>query len=152
MKTLDFQKLLFKAAYYSMIVDGEIHQSEKSELLNMVSSTAYFLDFDYINEFAHIEGEIETLGISTITGFIDEIKRASLTEHQKIILFEVLFRIIEADEKIEDNEKRLVYQLNQVLGLPEHMLLAKFPKHIEWLSAYDQLSGNINFNSNISLD
>jgi uncharacterized tellurite resistance protein B-like protein len=131
MKAHDFQKLLFKSAVSIMAADGEIHETEVAELKTLVSESAYFLDFEFDAALNENLSLIKSDGKDSINSFLKDLAISELNKHQQLILVEVLFRIIDADNKIEENEIVLFQKIKTKLNITDEELILKFPKRAD---------------------
>lgn len=132
MKTSEFQKLLFKSAVTMMAIDGEIHDSEKSELVNIVNQTPYFLDFEIEAKLNESLTEISSQGSEAINELLQKISNSGLDEKQELILIDVVLRVLDADKSVEKNEVTFLKRLISRLHVNEETLISRFPRHVQY--------------------
>jgi uncharacterized tellurite resistance protein B-like protein len=114
-----------------MAADGEIHEKEITELKSFVSESAYFLDFDFEPALKENLSSVRSHGKDSINGLLKDLTLFDLNKHQQLILVEVLFRIMDADHKIEENEIVLFQKIKTKLNIPDEELILKFPKRAD---------------------
>ena len=151
MKTNDFQKLLFQSAVSVMAIDGEIHDKEIEEIKSIVKSTAYFLDFEFEKELENNIINIKQKGKEAINQYLITLSDSQLNEKQEVILIEVLLRIMEADEKFEDNEVKFLHMVKSKLKTTEEVLVMKFPKQIDHLIDFNNYGSFSSFESDLTI-
>ncbi|MBO9204204.1 MULTISPECIES: TerB family tellurite resistance protein [Niastella] len=132
MKSEIFQQLLFRTAVTTIAVDGEIHEAEMEEVKSIIKNTAYFLDFEYDLTLKEIIGEINTKGKEAINSFLSSLPESEMSEQQKIILLDVILRMIEADKGVHPNEVQFLQLVKARIKLSEELLIIKFPKQIDY--------------------
>lgn len=154
MKTQPFQSLLLRTAVVCMGVDGEIHQSEITVLKKVIKQSAYFLDFAYEDELQGYIDRLKKEGKGEIENYLSFLCSCDLEAKQKIILFEVLLKIVDADEHVHQNELYLLDQIRNAIRVDETELLLHFPRHLNYLLDFEARSQELNLSfisdSNIS--
>jgi uncharacterized tellurite resistance protein B-like protein len=133
MKPAEFQKFLFRSAVTTIAVDGEIHNSEIEEIKLLVNSTAYFLDFEYEHVLKEITTDINSKGKKSVNEYLISLAESELSEQQKIILIDVILRMIEADKSVHPNEIQFLHLVKAKIKISEELLLIKFPRQIDYL-------------------
>jgi uncharacterized tellurite resistance protein B-like protein len=125
-KNKEFQKLLFRTAFCVMACDGEIHQDEIDELTKMDKSTQYFLDVDFTEELKELIISLQQKGKHLISEIANEIKNQRLNTVQELLLLEIVLRMIYADGKVDENEKKLFHLLRSKLNLYDETIKERF--------------------------
>lgn len=133
MKSAKFQQLLFRTAVTTIAVDGEVHETEIEEVKSIVKNTAYFLDFEYDQALKEIIQEINENGKEAINSFLSALPESEMSEQQKIILMDVILRMIEADNGVHPNEVKFLQLVKARINMSEELLLIKFPKQVDFL-------------------
>lgn len=151
MRTNDFQKLLFQSAVSAMAVDGEIHDKEIEEIKSIVKSTAYFLDFEFEKELNENINNIKKHGKEAINQYLLLLSSSQLNENQEVILIEVLLRMMEADNKIEDNEVKFLHMVKSKLKISAVDLVVKFPKQVDYLMDFSNFGSISSFENDITI-
>lgn len=149
MRSEEFQKILLKAAVSSIACDGHIDDREIQELKQIADNEIYFIGFDYtdlLNE--HLE-YIKCNGIIAINELLDELGNSNLNPNQKLLLLEVVIRIIEADKKIEQIEIKFLQLIKTRLNLTDELVITKFPRYINYLLNFENEPFNFDFSKHI---
>lgn len=128
---MQFDKILFTSAVIAMACDGEIHENEISEIKTLVKETPYFGDIDCEEELKCIIAKIREDHISLMQELYKTFQEANLSKAQKMLLMEVLLRIIYADKRIDDNELNYFHEIKRRLYLTDHDLLLSFPSYVD---------------------
>jgi len=133
MKNTDFKDFLFRSAVMAMACDGDISDEEVNEIKNIVANEIYFMGYDFEEPLKSNIENIKANGKGTINLYLQEIGTNNLTEHQEILLIEVLLRIIEADNNVQTSELKFLQMAKAKLKVDEQTLIVKFPKQIDHL-------------------
>jgi uncharacterized tellurite resistance protein B-like protein len=144
MKTEAFQQLLLKSAVSVMACDGSIDTSEVEEIRKIADNEIYFMGFEYEQLLTDNLNHLKQNGNDSIKAYFSELENASLSKSQGYLLFEVLIRVVESDQVIDETEKRFLNLVKVKLDLSEEELLERFPTKMNYL---------LNFNtSNLSME
>jgi uncharacterized tellurite resistance protein B-like protein len=152
MKSAEFQKFLFRSAVTTIAVDGEIHNSEIEEIKSIVNSTAYFLDFEYEQVLKEIITDISLKGKEAVNEYLITLSESDLSEQQKIILLEVVLRMIEADKGVHPNEIQFLHLVKAKIKLSEELIFIKFPKQIDYLLEKNDYGENDIFDAELKFN
>jgi uncharacterized tellurite resistance protein B-like protein len=152
MKPAEFQKFLFRSAVTTIAVDGEIHNSEIEEIKLLVNSTAYFLDFEYEHVLKEITTDINSKGKKSVNEYLISLAESELSEQQKIILIDVILRMIEADKSVHPNEIQFLHLVKAKIKISEELLLIKFPRQIDYLLEKNDYGENDIFDAELKLN
>ena len=128
MDKIAFKKLLFKVAFCSMACDGHIDEREIEEMKLMDLNTSYFHDIDLSEELAALISELETVGAKIIEELFNSLRSVKLNPIQELLILEVALRIINADEKHDDNEAKFVNLLRAKLEIHDELIIDRFGK------------------------
>ena len=129
----EFKKILFEAAFFVMACDGEIHVKEIAEIKEMAENSIYF---DGINHKEEIDKHItifKNKGEQALLDFFKKISDINFEAVEEEHLINVLVKIIEADEKVDDNEVQFLFNLRKNLKISDTEIIIKFPKYIGFL-------------------
>ena len=132
MSQLDFTRLLFRAAFCVMACDGEIDDREIEELRLINEKTRYFAGLDLEAEIQNMLGELRCMGRRFVQNLFRAIEVMELNVVQELRLLEVCTRIVNADEKVEENEVRFLRCLRQELAVHDELVVQRFGR-IEYL-------------------
>lgn len=151
MKNTDFKTFLFKSAVMAMACDGEIADEEVTEIKNIVANEIYFMGYEYEEPLKSNIEYIKTNGKNAINQYLQEIVTNDLNENQEILLIEVLLRIIQADDKVEESELKFLQMVKSKLKTDEQTLIVKFPNQINYLMDFNNYGLHKEFSNEISL-
>jgi len=126
MNRIEFKHLLFNVAFCAMTCDGEIDDREIEELKLIDTNTTYFKDTDLSEELSVMISAIRKSGQQVINDLFIELMEAHLTTVQELLILEVALRIINADEKIEENEKWFFRILRSKLRVHNEIIIDRF--------------------------
>ncbi len=153
MENISFDRVLFKTAFAVMACDGEIHRNEISLFKNIAKTNPYFLNLDFENELKSVVDDIKSQGINYIENYLKVLQKFEIKEKQKLLLVEVILKIIEADKKIDDNELKFLNTVTSILNLNEQFLIMKFPKHLNYFLDMSKFGDNLEFkNGNTKIE
>lgn len=151
MKNSEFKDFLFRSAVIAMACDGNIAEEEINEIKNIVANEIYFMGYEFEEP---LQKNIETIkinGKNAVNQFLQEITTKDLSEHQELLLIEVLLKIIQADSKVEENELKFLHLAKSKLKTDEQTLIVKFPHQIDYLMDFNNYGLHEEFTSDISL-
>lgn len=129
----EFKKILFQAAFTVMACDGEIHDSEISVIEKMVENSIYFDGINYNEELNKHISHFKTKGGEAVKAFFNLLSKTELDMIEEEHLINVLLKVVEADEKIDDSELHFLHNVRQHLNISDTSIIIKFPKHINLL-------------------
>ena len=133
MKNQEFKDFLFRSAIMAMACDGDIVDTEIEEIKSIVANEIYFMGYDFEIPLKNSIVDIKTKGKASINQYLQDLEAVSFSEHQKILLIEVLLRIIEADDDVKSGEIKFLQMVKAKLNVDQQTLIVKFPKQIEHL-------------------
>lgn len=163
MESIDFKNILFKSAMCMMASDGEIHESECKEIKDLIEDTQYFTGIESEKVFADYIKDIQNRGRIVIDEFISTISESDINIVQKLLMLEVLLRIIHADNNIDKSEIAFLHNVRTKLKIHEELIKERFGT-IELLEDGDKVdaiqstpkdenaSFNIKLTGNISIE
>lgn len=138
MENLEFKKILFKTAFCVMACDGHIDDLEIEEMRKIDTNTSYFKNVDLSDELNELIEEIKTKGKTIVLDLFQTLRTTKLTMVQELLIIEVAFRIINADNKVDENEIKFFNLLRSKLEVDNEILRDRFG-NIPYLS-------NMNYN------
>jgi len=138
MKELKFEKLLFNTAVCVMACDGQIHESEVNELKLIGEKTPYFKELDYENELSKIMSDIKK-NKNIMKLYFNTLKEAELSPVQELLILEVVLRMMYADNRIDENEIKLVKLIKGYLKIPDQIIFERFGKIDFLIKGYDEI-------------
>lgn len=122
----EFKKILFKVAFCTMACDGHIDNREIEELRLMDKNTSFFEAVDLSDELKELVSELKGKGNKVIEELFSSLKKASLNPIQELLVLEVALRIINADEKHDENEVKFIHLLRSKLALHDETINDRF--------------------------
>ena len=122
----EFKKLLFKVAFCTMVCDGHIDESEIDEMKMMDKNTTFFHDIDLSEELSELISELGKKGTQVINDVFKTLKDSILNPIQELIILEVALRIINADDKHDENEIKFIHFLRAQLKLHDEEIVGRF--------------------------
>ena len=150
MRTSDFQPLLLRTAVTALACDGNVDQSEVDAVKQMAENEIYFLGYEYQQPFDVFLGTIKTKGRVAVEEYLSELQQAPLNERQKLLVVEVLIRVMDADDQWAKNEKAFLHMAIGQMQIPLEDLIAGFPKHADVLSNDHSVSFDDSFHGVLS--
>lgn len=124
--TESFQRLLFRTAFCLMACDGDIDEREVLEMRKMNESGAYFRGIDLSDELDELLRDLKEKGRKIVQELFDTLKGVELNFVQELLLLEISFRIINADERVDENEIKFVRYLRSKLCVYDEIILDRF--------------------------
>lgn len=121
-----FKKILFKTAFCCMICDGNIDDNEIAELKKMNTETTYFGNIDLSDDLELLLLDFKQKNVKVINELFNELRELKLNPIQELLLLEVVLRMIYADKRIDDNERRFIRLLRGRLSVYDEILRDRF--------------------------
>jgi len=104
MEQKEFQKLLLETVICSIACDGDIDDREIAELHKMINHAQYFKGLE-VNDFLdEMIKSVKSDGRTFLGDYFKQLKETKLSPMQELLVLEVVLRIIQADERLDDNE------------------------------------------------
>jgi uncharacterized tellurite resistance protein B-like protein len=121
-----FQKLLLRSTVAVMACDGEIHQSEMNEIRDIVLQAPFFKNINAEQSLVEIINDINTDSRKFFQSFLHDTKSEDMTTMQKLLLFEVMLRMVNADQRIHENEIYFLKIAKSTLHIHDDLLIKRF--------------------------
>ncbi len=122
----DFQRLLFRTAFCLMACDGHIDEREVNEIKLMNKSSAYFNGIDLTDELEELLSDLKARGKHIVDELFDTLKKLDASIVQELLILEVSFRLVHADEKVDENEKKFLRFLRSKLKVQDEVIRDRF--------------------------
>lgn len=122
----EFKRLLFKIAFCTMGCDGDIDDLEIDEMKEIDKNTTFFSDIDLSKELEELIIEFKQKGALLVSELFEELNRTELNPVQELIILEVALRLINADGKQDENEKRFAQHLRAHLKVHDEEIFERF--------------------------
>jgi hypothetical protein len=126
MEKNEFKKILFKVAFCTMACDGNIDDREVEELKLMIKQTSFFEAIDLSEELEQLIKDLKYKGTKVIEELFSILKQTNLNPIQELLVLEVALRIINADEKHDENEVKFIHLLRSKLQLHDETINDRF--------------------------
>ena len=126
MDKIEFKKLLFKVAFCTMACDGHIDKREIEEMKIMDKETSFFEAIDLSSELTQLIKALDEKGTKVIGELFVSLKNEDLNTIQELLILEVALRIINADEKHDENEIKFIHLLRAKLELHDETINDRF--------------------------
>lgn len=122
----EFQSLLFRTAFCLMACDGHIDEREVNEIKLMNRASAFFKGIDLSDELERLLVSLKNKGKHIVDELFDVLSKSEITIVQELLILEVAFRIVHADEKVDENEIKFLRFLRSKLKLHDEIILDRF--------------------------
>lgn len=122
----DFQRLLFRTAFCLMACDGHIDEREVNEIKLMNKSSAYFQGIDLSDELEELLASLKARGKHIVDELLDTLEKLDTSMVQELLILEVSFRLVHADEKVDENEIKFLRLLRSKLKLHDEVIRDRF--------------------------
>lgn len=123
-----FKKILFKVAFCAMACDGHIDDLEIKELHLMDKKTSYFASINLSQELEYLVNDFKNKGTQVIEELFHHLRETKLNTIQELLILEVALRIINADDKHDENEIKFINLLRSKLELHDETINDRFGK------------------------
>lgn len=122
----EFQRLLFRTAFCVMACDGNIDEREVREIKAMNKSAAFFQGIDLSEELELLLISLKEKGKNFVNELITSLNKVDLSTVQELLILEVAFRIVYADEKVDENEVNFIKFLRSQLKVYDEIIRDRF--------------------------
>ncbi len=126
MDKIEFKKLLFKVAFCTMACDGHIDEREIEEMKIMDENTTFFDSIDLSSELRQLIDDFHSKGTKVIGELFEALRHHQLNPIQELLVLEVALRIINADQKHDENEVKFIHLLRAKLELYDQTIIDRF--------------------------
>lgn len=121
-------KLIFKTAFCAMTCDGNIDEREIQEIRKIHDKSPVFKNVDINEELKLTIDKFKNDNRKVITELLEELDTTDYNSIQELMLLEVALRIINSDEKIEENEVKFINILRSKLKVHNQTIINRFGK------------------------
>lgn len=121
-----FQRLLFRTAFCLMACDGDIDDREIAEMRKMNEAGPYFKGIDLSDELAELLRDLKEKGRKMVEYLFQTLKSVELDFVQELLLLEISIRIINADERVDENEIKFLRYLRSHLKVYDEIIRERF--------------------------
>ena len=121
-----FKQMLLRTSFAVMACDGQIHPKEIEELKQISNGTKFFDGLDIESELNTITAEFNERKRNFFSENFKQMAAAGLNESEKLIVMDVVLRMISADDRIDDNEAKFLRALKKRLDLSDELIQQRF--------------------------
>lgn len=122
----ELQRLLFRTAFCVMACDGHIDDKEVKEIKAMNKSSQYFMGIDLNDELQELLSILKEKGKFIVDELFEIISQKDLSIVQELLVLEVAFRMVNADEKLDENEIKFICYLRSKLSVHDQIIQDRF--------------------------
>lgn len=122
----EFKKILFKVAFCTMACDGHIDDREVEELKIMDKKTSFFEAIDLSDELEQLIKDLKNKGKKVVEELFVCLRETKLNPIQELLVLEVALRIINADDKHDENEIKFIHLLRSKLEIHDETINDRF--------------------------
>lgn len=122
----EFKKILFKVAFCTMACDGHIDDREVEELRIMDKNTSFFEAIDLSDELEQLIKDLKNKGTKVIEELFVCLRETKLNPIQELLVLEIALRILNADDKHDENEVKFIRLLRSKLELHDETINDRF--------------------------
>jgi len=122
----DFQRLLFRTAFCVMACNGELHQKEKDEIRGMSKSASYFKGINLSAELQELLNDFKERGTHIVEELFETLTKLDASIVQELLLLEVAFRVVAADNEEDEYERKFVRFLRSKLKVHDEVIRDRF--------------------------
>jgi uncharacterized tellurite resistance protein B-like protein len=109
-------------------------ESEVAKMKELLGNSPYF---DGLNQEIKLKlafSDIKENGLKSIQSFFQILEISDFSERQKLQILEVLIRMVQADNKVGENELIFMHNIkNRLKQLSDEKIIVHFPSHINLL-------------------
>ena len=126
MEQNDFQKLLMETVICSIACDGDIDDREIAELHNIIDNAQYFKGIESVGFTRQMIHEVRSDGLGFVGNYFKHLEKIELSSGQELLLLEIIIRIIQADERIDENEVAFLKHVRSKLRIYDEIIQQRF--------------------------
>lgn len=126
MERQELQRLLFRTAFCVMACDGHIDEREIKEIRLMDKSAQYFQGIDLSDELEQLLSILQKKGKHIVDELFDTISKVKLSTVQELLVLEVALRMVNADERLDENEIKFMRYLRSKLNVHNEIIHDRF--------------------------
>ncbi|RLB71520.1 MAG: hypothetical protein DRH07_06420 [Deltaproteobacteria bacterium] len=126
MEQKEFQKLLLETVICSIACDGDIDDREIAELHKMINHAQYFKGLEIDDFLDEMIQAVKSDGRTFLGDYFKQLKEIELSPMQELLVLEVVLRIIQADERIDDNETAFLKLVRSNFNVHDEIIQQRF--------------------------
>ena len=126
MDKTEFKLMLLRTSFGVMACDGQIHPLEIEELKEISEHTPFLKGIDLESELNTITAEFNERKRMFFSDNFKQLAEAELDESEKLIVIDIVLRMISADHRIDENEARYLRAIKKRLNIPDELIQQRF--------------------------
>lgn len=126
MESIDFKKILLRTSFGVMACDGHVHPAEIDELKTISTGTKYLEGIDIDSELNNITAEFNGQKRTFFQENFKQLADGDLSDNEKLIVIDVVLRMIAADDRIDENEAKFLRALKKRLDISSELISERF--------------------------
>ena len=139
------KELYLKTIFCCMTCDGDIAEEEKEIVRQFCVNNELFKGMDiesFLNKWIE-EGKM------FFSSYLNEISEIDLSVQEQLIILDLAFRTIEADNLIEYSEVKFFKKIRKRLSVSDEMILGKYPDKQDFLLPDIEMTDELIWNDDI---
>lgn len=132
-----------------MTCDGDIAEEEKEIVRQFCASNELFKGMDTENFLNKWIEEVNRNGKMFFRSYLNEISEMNLSGQEQMMIVDLAFRTIEADNLIEYSEVKFFKKIRKRLSVSDEMILEKYPDKQDFLLPDIDMTDELVWNDDI---
>lgn len=132
-----------------MTCDGDIAAEEKEIVRQFCASNELFKGMDTENFLNKWIEEVNRNGKMFFRSYLNEISEMNLSGQEQMMIVDLAFRTIEADNLIEYSEVKFFKKIRKRLSVSDEMILEKYPDKQDFLLPDIDMTDELVWNDDI---
>lgn len=132
-----------------MTCDGDIAEEEKEIVRQFYASNELFKGMDTENFLNKWIEEVNRNGKMFFRSYLNEISEMNLSGQEQMMIVDLAFRTIEADNLIEYSEVKFFKKIRKRLSVSDEMILEKYPDKQDFLLPDIDMTDELVWNDDI---
>ena len=132
-----------------MTCDGDIAEAEKEIVRQFCASNELFKGMDTENFLNKWIEEVNRNGEMFFRSYLNEISEMNLSGQEQMMIVDLAFRTIEADNLIEYSEVKFFKKIRKRLSVSDEMILEKYPDKQDFLLPDIDMTDELVWNDDI---
>lgn len=143
------KELYLKTIFCCMTCDGDIVEAEKEIVRQFCASNELFKGMDTENFLNKWIEEVNRNGEMFFRSYLNEISEMNLSGQEQMMIVDLAFRTIEADNLIEYSEVKFFKKIRKRLSVSDEMILEKYPDKQDFLLPDIDMTDELVWNDDI---
>lgn len=143
------KELYLKTIFCCMTCDGDIAEAEKEIVRQFCASNELFKGMDTENFLNKWIEEVNRNGEMFFRSYLNEISEMNLSGQEQMMIVDLAFRTIEADNLIEYSEVKFFKKIRKRLSVSDETILEKYPDKQDFLLPDIDMTDELVWNDDI---